>query len=82
VELQDAMDLNYLTGQRPADVLKMRLADIRDGALEVQQNKTNKKLRILLDDAQGARTALGQLVDRIKNRERKVSSLYLVATPA
>lgn len=82
VELQDAMDLNYLTGQRPADVLKMRLSDIRDGALEVQQNKTNKKLRILLDDAQGARTALGQLVDRIKNRERKVSSLYLVATPA
>jgi integrase len=42
VELQDAMDLNYLTGQRPADVLKMRLADIKDGAIEVQQNKTSE----------------------------------------
>lgn len=81
-ELQDAMDLNYLTGQRPADVLKMRLTDIKDGALEVQQNKTKKKLRILLDDPHGGRTALGGLVDRVKSRERKVASLYLVATPA
>lgn len=31
VELQDAMDLNYLTGQQPADVFKMRLADIAYG---------------------------------------------------
>ncbi|EWG15331.1 phage integrase [Xylella fastidiosa] len=38
-ELKDAMDLAYLTGQRPADVLKMRFTDIRDGSLEVQQNK-------------------------------------------
>ena len=79
-ELKDAMDLNYLTGQRPADVLKMRLTDIRDGAIEVQQNKTRKKLRILLDDG-GVRTELGRVIDRIKARERKVSSLYLVATP-
>lgn len=81
VELQDAMDFNYLTGQRPADVLKMRLTDIKDGALEVVQNKTRKKLRILLD-SDGLRTELGKLVDRVKARERKVSSLYLVATPA
>ncbi len=79
-ELQDAMDLAYITGQRPADVLKMRLADISDGALEVRQNKTLKKLRILLDDHEGGRTDLGQLVDRIKGRSRKVSSLFLVAT--
>ncbi|MFN3543758.1 MAG: tyrosine-type recombinase/integrase [Thiobacillus sp.] len=81
VELQDAMDLNYLTGQRPADVLKMRLADIKDGAIEVQQNKTKKKLRILLDD-EGTRTELGKVIDRIKGRERKVASLFLIATPA
>lgn len=79
VELRDAMDLNYLTGQRTADVLKMRQADIKDGALEVRQNKTNKRLRILLNDATGARTQLGQLVDRIKGR--KVTNLFLVATP-
>lgn len=59
-ELQDAMDLNYLTGQRPADVLKMRFSDISDGALEVKPNKTQKssgkKLRILLDDPETGRT--------------------------
>lgn len=77
-DLRDAMDLNYLTGQRPADVLKMRQADIKDGALEVRQNKTGKVLRILLDD-DGARTELGRVIDRIKGR--KVFSLYLVATP-
>lgn len=81
IELQDAMDLNYLTGQRPADVLKMRLADIKDGAIEVQQNKTKKRLRILLD-IEGVRTELGKVIDRIKGRERKVASLFLIATPA
>ena len=80
-ELKDAMDLNYLTGQRPADVLKMRLADIKAGALEVQQNKTGKKLRILLAE-NGISTQLGALVDRIRNRPRKIASLYLIATPS
>ena len=80
-ELKDAMDLNYLTGQRPADVLKMRLADIKDGALEVQQNKTGKKLRILMAE-NGISTQLGALVDRIRNRPRKIASLYLIATPS
>lgn len=82
IELQDAMDLNYLTGQRPADVLKMSETDIKDGALEVRQGKTNKRLRILLDHADGARTELGQLLDRIRDRPRNVRSLYLIATPA
>jgi integrase len=82
IELQDAMDLNYLTGQRPADVLKMRITDIKDGALELTQNKTRKKLLILLDAEHGGRTKLGQLLDRIKARERKVASLYIIATPA
>lgn len=81
-ELKDAMDLNYLAGQRPADVLKMMETDIRDGALEVKQNKTKKRLRILLDNDDGTRTELGQLIDRIRARPRKVRSLYLVATPA
>ncbi len=68
------MDLNYLTGQRPADVLKMRLSEIKDGALEVTQNKTKKKLRILIEDE------LSNTLDRIKSRNRKVSSLFLIAT--
>ena len=79
-ELKDAMDLNYLTGQRPADVLKMRLTDIKDGALEVRQNKTKKRLRILLEDG-GQLTQLGLLLERIKARPRKVASMFIVATP-
>lgn len=39
-ELQDAMDLAYLTGQRPQDVLTMSEGDIKDGALGVDQKKT------------------------------------------
>lgn len=82
VELRDAMDLSYLTGQRPADVRKMRHTDIKNGALELKQDKTQKKLRILLDTKDDGRTKLGQLIDRIKARDRKVASIYIVATPA
>jgi len=74
-ELKDAMDLAYLTGQRPGDILKMTFHDIKDGALEVKQNKTGKKLRILFDG-----TELGSVITRIMQRPAKVKSLYLVQT--
>ena len=47
--LRDALDLAYLTGQRPADVLKLSRGDIKEGALWVEQNKTGKKLRISIE---------------------------------
>ncbi|MFZ6747259.1 tyrosine-type recombinase/integrase [Undibacterium sp. JH2W] len=54
VPLQNALDLAYLTGQRPADVLKLKRSDVKDGALWIRQNKGSAKLRIniegLLDD--------------------------------
>ena len=79
-------DVPYAELLPTADVLKMRLSDISGGALEVRPNKTQKtsgkKLRILLDDPNGGRTHLGQLVDKIKGRDRKVASLFLIATPA
>lgn len=78
-DLRDAMDLAYLTGQRPGDIIKMRFADLRNGALEVQQGKTAKRLRILLAH-DGVPTQLGLLIDRIRQRAGPVSSLYLVAT--
>lgn len=81
-ELQDAMDVAYLTGQRPGDVLKMMETDVRDGALEVKQNKTKKRLRILVDYDDGTRTELGNVIDRIRARPRKIRSLYLLASPA
>lgn len=47
--LRDAMDLAYLTGQRPADVLKMNETDIREGMLHISQRKTGQKLRINIE---------------------------------
>ncbi|QDH29809.1 tyrosine-type recombinase/integrase [Burkholderia pseudomallei] len=44
--LREAMDLAYLTGQRPADVLKLDERDIRDGSVSIRQNKTGTRLRI------------------------------------
>lgn len=61
--LRDAIDLAYLIGQRPADVLKLLPTDIIDGALWVTQNKTKKKLRISIEGE------LAVLVKRIQSRE-------------
>lgn len=79
--LQDALDLHYLTGQRPADVLKMRLTDIRDDCLPVRQGKTKKPLRLALHDVSGALSELGAVIERIKARsfpEGAVVSLAMV----
>lgn len=38
-DLMDAMDLAYLSGQPPADVLKMSEHDIVNDELRVRQNK-------------------------------------------
>lgn len=69
--LKDAMDLAYLTGQRPADVLKLSQADIQDGELTVVQNKTGTRLRIAIEGE------LAAVIDRIK--ARKVAGMTLVA---
>jgi len=61
--LRDAMDLAYLTGQRPANVLALDEQDIRDGMLEIQQGKTRKKLRIAV---QGE---LASVIGRIRARK-------------
>lgn len=44
--LRDAMDLAYLTGQRPADVLRATEMDVRGGALHFRQAKTGAKVRV------------------------------------
>ena len=46
--LRDFIELCYLTGQRPSDILKMRRTDIQDGALWVTQGKTGAKVRIAI----------------------------------
>jgi integrase len=68
----DAMDLALLTGQRPADVLKIKCTDFRDGALWIVQNKTGARLGIELTGE------LAALIARIGERPRRVISPYLI----
>jgi integrase len=78
-ELKDAMDLAYLTGQRPADVLVMRKDDVEGGYLGVQQNKTQKKLRIQMTTG-GEANSLGRLVAEISERNAQHGSNYLIVS--
>ncbi len=68
----DAMDLALLTGQRPADVLKIKRTDIRDGALWVVQNKTGARLGIEITGH------LAAIIERINQRPKKAISPYLI----
>lgn len=68
----DAMDVALLTGQRPADVLKIKRSDIRDGALWVVQNKTGARLGIEVIGE------LAKVIERIIQTPRKAISAYLI----
>lgn len=72
--LRDALDLAYLTGQRPADTLRMSSLHISAGALTVVQGKTDKKLRIEISGE------LAALIARIELRKKsyKVHTLILI----
>lgn len=78
-ELKNAMDLAYLTGQRPADVINFKFSDIHEDALELTQAKTTKKLRILLT-TNGERNGLGKVIDRIYAQGVANISEYLVCS--
>jgi integrase len=74
--LRDAMDLALLTGQRPADVLRLTRADLRAGELWLQQRKTGKRLRIAV---QGELAAVVQrCLERAPADRGSVASLHLV----
>lgn len=68
----DAMDLVLLTGQRAADVLKIRCTDLRDGALWVVQNKTGARIGIEVTGE------LAAVIARISERPRRAISPYLI----
>jgi len=76
-ELKEAMDLGYLTGQRPADVLIMRSDDTEGDYFLVTQGKTGQKLRILMRTEAGE-NSLGRLVREISERNVGHSSKYLL----
>jgi len=67
-ELRDAMDLAYLTGQRPADVLKTSTTDLNNGFLMVGQGKTEKRLRIRLED-EGTQSNLSAFIEALLERK-------------
>ncbi len=68
----DAMDLALLTGQRPADVLKLTRNDIRDGALWIVQNKTGARLAIEITGE------LAEVIKRVVERPRIAASPFLI----
>lgn len=68
--LRDAMDLAFLTAQRPADALKSTEHDIVDGHLSVRQGKTKQPLRIAVVGE------LAELIDRIKTRKKKYKVVH------
>lgn len=77
-ELKDAMDANYLSGQRPSDCLQFKLTDIRGDLFLVNQSKTGKKLNIRLRLPDGTMTEFGRLIERLKRRPGRVTSLHLL----
>lgn len=69
IPTRDAMDLAYLTGQRPADSIKMDRRDIHGDFLIVVQGKTSQPLRIKIIGE------LKALMDRINKRKRKYKAV-------
>ncbi len=74
--LKIAMDLADLTGQRPADIRKMRWSDIKQGLLWISQGKTQARLRIRVTGA------LEDVVDRARARREALSSQKVVLSDA
>ncbi|WP_257722421.1 tyrosine-type recombinase/integrase [Collimonas fungivorans] len=64
----------YLTGQRPADTLKMKASDIANGFLLVDQGKTQKKLRISVTGELA--TVLGRIV--VRKAQHKIENDQLL----
>lgn len=82
-ELCDAMDLAYLTGQRPADAIKPTTGDIDGEYMLVDQGKTNKKLRIRLS-VDGVPTGLGAFIEGLLDRRKLagVRTSALITNPS
>jgi len=74
--LSDTMELAYLTGQRPTDVLKLRETNIKDGCIELRQGKTDLPLRIIISPA------IQAVLDKCKSRKSgKVYNTSIIVGP-
>ncbi|MDP8078375.1 tyrosine-type recombinase/integrase [Phocoenobacter skyensis] len=69
-DIKDLMDLAYLTGQRPSDLVSLTLSHIKDNHLYITQQKTKAKLRIEI---------VGK-IEEIINRRKEETKYYLFKT--
>lgn len=76
-ELRFALELAYLTGQRPADIFAMRWSDLREGFVWVQQAKTGKKLKIVIEGRLAA--LLDEIRATIPSRKNQLSPFVIAA---
>lgn len=73
--MQVFMDLAYLTGQRQADLIQIKITDLGDDGIFFQQQKTKAKIIVAWSDA------LRATVERARALQTEVKSLhYLIAT--
>ena len=66
------VELAYYTGQRRADLLKLRLADLTEAGIQITQGKTGAKLLIRWSPG------LRDCVNAIKALDRPVRGLFLI----
>jgi integrase len=71
---RDALDLAYLLGQRPNDVVNLKESNIKDGAVWLRQGKTQVPLRVVIDGV------LKALLNRIQLRKSShpIRSIFIL----
>ena len=58
--MRDLMDIAYITGQRPVDIVGIHSSHIHEGILHISQQKTGAKLRFEISGQ------LKEIIDRIR----------------
>ena len=59
-QMRDLMDMAYITGQRPVDIVSIHSSHIHEGILHINQQKTGTKLRFEISGK------LKEIIDRIQ----------------
>lgn len=76
--VKDAMRLGRLTAADIGVILKLTTRHIDADILRVQRTKTGQAVRFRLRDATGALNELGTLIEELRTRKRRATSIYLV----
>lgn len=76
--VKDAMRIGKMTGADIGVILASTTRQIEADALRMQRTKTGAAVRFRLRDAAGELNELGLLVEELKTRKRRATSIYLV----